>query len=555
MRWCALLVLLAAACGDDADPVDAGGLDAGANEDAGSDASAEDDAGGEAPEDAGGPSDAGPPPSACDLDAGPLPEVDAGVSDPPDPTSPELAGPGGPARSFGDDERLVRCASLDGGERDRDHHNTVLMLDGYLWMPWAHEAGEGAISVFEFDDPCAPVEVATEWHEQMRETHAAGVAYLGGRRYMVTASLGGIMFWDITDPEAIEMVHDMTLPGVEYPDSYARVVMSTFWQAPYVYVGASDNYVYVVDASDPAAPELVTQYVPEPSFRVGGVHAIGNLLVILPSEGTRTALADISLPGAPRPIPGGTWTTHDGTVDRFGRPQLRGAYFAHVNGDRIYYARHFLGGGLIVYDIADVTDPHFLGYREAPNPANGGYVYVKEGEAFVGLSNFGEVMNVEDPTEPTRSARVEMTGDLDTLVPVGNVIVASVDDDAVSGEATNIYPWKLEPDARAPLVNMVVPRDGSEGVALSSRIGVTLDEPFDLQSVHAGSFYVRPVAGGPPIAGWYSGQESVLNFWPERPLEPDTEYEVVLPAGGVVDGTGNPLGETFRSTFRTEPCG
>lgn len=569
-----LAALLLLGCGDDDTPaLDAGAdaadaADAATGEDAGRDAGLRDTG-----TDAAPPFDAGPPVTGCDLlaDAGP---VDGGLTDagadaamsrdagvmPPPPMAPPVAGPGGPSRSFGSDELRVACAPLDGGERDRDHHNTVLMLDGYLWMPWAHEAGVGGLSVFEIDDPCAPVPVATTVAETMRETHAAGVAFLGGRRWMVTTSLTGILLWDITDPTSPQVVTDLALPDVTYPDSYARVVMSTFWQAPYIYVGASDNGVFVVDASDPEAPSLVRQFQPIPAFRVGGVHAIGTTLVVFASEGTRTQLFDISDPTDPRPIPGGSWTLTDGSADRLGRPYTRAAYFAHTNGGRAYYARHFLGGGLIVYDFHDMSAPRFLGAWTSPDMgANGGYVFVKGEEAFVGMSRFGEVIDISDPTTPTRIARIDMTGDLDTMVPVGNVIVASVDDDAVPGEASLVFPWEPEPDAEAPAVNFVVPRDGEADVALGARIGLTFDEHVDVQTLHPGSFYLRPVddAGaplGPPVRARYSGQEGVVNLSPLRPLQPDTRYEVVVPAGGVRDWSGNPTAEVFRSTFRTASC-
>ena len=507
MRWL-LLVCALAACGDDDTPEDAG---TDAPRDAGVDATDTGIPDTRIPRpdvmrmDSDMPFDSGPPATGCellDLDAG-MPDA-GGSFDPPAPDAFDpLTGPGGPQSSFDASELTTRCASLDGGDRDRDHHNTVLMLDGYLWMPWAHEAGVGGISVWEFDEPCAPEPIGTTVDDAMRETHAAGIAFIDGRRWMVTTSLTGIMFWDITDAANPQMVTDMTLPGVVYPDSYARVVMSTFWQAPYVFVGASDNGVFTVDASDPENPVLVEQFEPIPDFRVGGMHAIGNLLAVMPSEGGRTQLFDISDPNRARAIPGGSFRLHDGTLDRFDRPMLRSAYFGHINGNRAYYARNLLGGGLIIFDITDPTLPVFLGNYPSPEDGgDGGYVFVKEGEAFLGVSNYGEVIDLSDETAPTRMARIDMTGDLDTMVPIGNVIVVSVDDDAISGQASNVVPWKTEPDTRAPVVNMVIPRDAEENVALGSRIGITVDEHVELHTLHTGSFYVRPIdASGDPIGG------------------------------------------------------
>ena len=68
---------------------------------------------------------------------------------------------------------------------------------------------------------------------------------------------------------------------------------------------------------------------------------------------------------------------------------MQAAYTGHINGNRVYYARHVLGGGLISYDITDPSAPRFLSNYLHPGRANGGYVFLKEDVAFVGLSNLG----------------------------------------------------------------------------------------------------------------------------------------------------------------------
>jgi hypothetical protein len=230
------------------------------------------------------------------------------------------------------------------------------------------------------------------------------------------------------------------------------------------------------------------------------------------------------------------------------------AYFGHVNGNRAYYARSILGGGLIVYDLTDPTAPAFLGSWAAPPIANGGYVFIQHEQAFLGLSNYGAIVDVSDPAAPEMAHRIDMTGDLDTVVPIGNVAVVSVDDDAVPDQASSIQPWQTEPDGRAPAVNMVVPRDGATDVALSARVGVTFDEFVDVATVWRGSFRVQLLGSDTPLEGHFSGQEGIVNFWPVRPLAPDTEYEVVVPAGGVTDYSGNAVESAHRSTFRTVAC-
>ena len=115
----------------------------------------------------------------------------------------------------------------------------------------------------------------------------------------------GVVFWDVTNPAAPEAIHYMRLPDVFYPDSYARVVLSTFWQYPWLYVAAADNGVFVVDASNPYEPALVGEYRFDPVLRAGGVWALGNYLVVGSAEQTKTAILDITVPYEPQAVPGG----------------------------------------------------------------------------------------------------------------------------------------------------------------------------------------------------------------------------------------------------------
>lgn len=521
----------------------------------GDDAGAAGDAGSLPTPDAGIAIDGGPPPSGCDRlrDAGPRDageETDAGALDP--GAFPPARGPGGPRTTFGAEELLVRCGAMDFGDTDERHHNTGFFLDGYLVRPWAHERGRGGIAVFEFDDPCSPVRVANVLDEQIRETHAAGYSTVNGR-WIVVASLRGIQFWDVSDVLAPRMVTDMVLEGTTYPDAYMRTVMSTAWQAPYVYVGGSDNGVYVVDATDPTDPRLVTRFVPEPAFRVGNVHALGNLLVVMGSENSRVALVDISVPDAPRSIPGGSFLITNGALDRFGRPVATTAYFGMIGGGYSYHARNGLGGGLAIYDIREPTTPRFVGNVDAPG-ADGGYVFLHEGFAFVGLSEYATIYDVRDPTAIAEVGRIDFPGDLDTVTPFGNVAMVSVDDDAEDGIATGIFPWREAPDARGPRVDWVIPAGGAEREAVTSRIGLTFDELVAMESVWRGSIQIREVGSTTPIDAWYSGQDGQVNVWPVEPLRPGTTYEVIVPAGGVHDISGNAITVEHRSTFTTESC-
>ncbi len=509
--------------------------------------------------DAGPPGDAGTRRDAG-TDAGPVPRVD--LCDPtldpgpfPAPDAWSNTGPGGPRTSFGEADLDLHCAYLDGGERDTsDHHNLVVMYDGYLLMPWAPEFGAGGLTFWDFTDPCAPTVIGSGHSPTMRETHAIGFSNVGGRWAVVdqlTIALfeqGGIQFWDVSDPAAPEAVADLELPAFQYPDAYARVSLSVFWQVPYVYVGGADNGVWIVDAADPTRPRYVGVYGFDPVHRVGQVQAIGNVLVATAAEGARTVLLDISDPEDPQPIPGGDFLA----MDTSGQP--REAYFTNVVGGRVFYANKDGGGGILIYDITDPTAPALLGSHISDG--NGGYVFANGDLAFTGESSFAAIYDVSDPSSITEVRRLDLEGDLDTASPVGNVVVLSVDDEAMPDQGSAVVPYATEPDARAPLVRWVWPADGATGLRTTSRVGISFDEAVDVNSAHEGSVRLYRAGGTPDegrVPAIVSAQEAIVNVHPRCPLEPNTEYVLEVMAGGVVDWVGNPVAATTTVRFTTGP--
>lgn len=520
---------LAVACGDDDTPTDDGGLDLAT------------------PADDGGPTDAGPAAylGLCDpsFDPGPFPAPDAWEPN---------EGPGGPVVTFTEEERYETCAYLDGGELDTtDHHNLVTMYDGYLLMPWAPESGNGGFTFWDFSSPCEPVVRGTGHSTTMRESHSIGFSSLGGRWAVVDSveqylmfGEGGIQFWDVSDTSAPEAVANLKLEGFFYPDAYARVALSVFWQVPFVYVGAADNGVYIVDATDPRDARVVGQYSWEPTLRVGQVQVVGNLLIATAAEGPRTALLDVSDPLSPQPIPGGDFLAEDAS----GEP--RGAYFTNFSNGNVYYANKDGGGGILVYDVSDPSNPTYLG--ENLSDGNGGYVFVKDELAFVGESNFAAIYDLSTMPAIEEVTRLDLEGDLDTITPIGNVAVLSVDADAIEDQGSSVIPYELEPDTRAPAVTYVWPADGATAVPSTSRVGVTFGEMVDVKSAFEGSVRLMETESGARVAGVVSAQESIVNFHPFCPLAPGTSYTLEIPAGGVTDFNGNATAEGFTATFTTE---
>jgi hypothetical protein len=526
-----VLAFLLAAC-DGGEVADAG-RDAGALPDGGSD---------------GGTPDAGPIPTVCD------PAIDPGPFPAPDAWGPNR-GPGGPAVTFTDEQLLTTCAYLDGGERDTSHHhNLVTMYDGYLLMPWAPEWGMGGLTFFDFSDPCAPEIVGTGFSPTMRETHAIGFSPVGGRWAVVdqlgaplAVGRGGIQFWDVSDPTAPEAVADVEFPDFGYPDAYARVSLSVFWQVPYVYVGTADLGVYIVSAADARDPRNLGAFRFDPVLRVGQVQAIGNLLIVTSAEGARTVLLDISDPEHPQIL------SDFLAMDETGTP--REAYFTNFASGFVFYARKSMGGGLVVYDVRDPLNPTFAG-SIATSDGNGGYVFLHENYAFVGETHFAAMYDISDLGAITEVARMDLEGDLDTVTPIGNVAVLSVDDGAVEDQASSVIPYAAAPDANAPVVGWTWPTDGMEGLRTTSRVGIAFNEAVDVLSAFEGSVRLYRSGGTPDegrVPAVVSAQEAIVNVHPRCPLEPNTDYTLEVMAGGIVDFSGNAVAETTTITFRTGP--
>ncbi|MFN7142675.1 MAG: Ig-like domain-containing protein [Myxococcota bacterium] len=463
----------------------------------------------------------------------------------PAPDAFTLAGPGGPRVAFDAAALDQPCAALTGGPEDVEHHNLVGIYDGWLVLPWAPEDGGGGVSVYTFDDPCAPGKVGEAYAEHMRESHTLAIAEVGDRTILAVDAHrsddeGGIGFWDLTDPTDPVWLSELMLPDYDYPDAYFRVALSTFWQGDVLYVSAGFLGVFAIDVRDPENPAILSQWT-ETAFLAGSFHVVGNLALASSAGLSRTMVWDI---GDPQ-----NWQllADFDVTDDAGDPL--GYYFANVGGRYALFARKTEGGGPVVYDLLGENGPVRIGAGASPD-GDGGYVARHHDVLFQGESNFGARYDFSDPTNPTEVARIDMPGDFDTLVPLGNVAVASVDEGGDPGLATQVFPWDTEVDARGPTVELTSPADGASWVPVTGRVGLSFDEQIEPKSVHAGSLRVWR-ADGEAVPGRFYGQETIANFVPDAPLDADTTYVVEVPAGGIADVTGNPTGDTVRFTFST----
>ncbi|HXF60002.1 MAG TPA: Ig-like domain-containing protein, partial [Caldilineaceae bacterium] len=203
------------------------------------------------------------------------------------------------------------------------------------------------------------------------------------------------------------------------------------------------------------------------------------------------------------------------------------------------------------FHALDISDPMQIRLiSSAPMGGRGGYLTIQDHFAHVGASSHYVKIDLSDERE-FRLAGTASSGlverDEDFAVALGNLVILS--DDHYNGSF--IFAHQAEPDTTGPQVNMVVPADGAGHQSRASRIGLTFTDRIDLRTVNAETLIVRPIGREEALPGRYSSQTGIVNFAPDHPLEPDTTYEIIVPAGGIRDVAGNGTPVAFRSTFST----
>lgn len=435
------------------------------------------------------------------------------------------------------------------------HHNQPSVINGYLQL-----SGNALISFYDLSDPTDPKPLAfreSPGHCKdggcgEAEGHQVSFAKYGSTFYTATIRGKGIDIWDITDVRDPKHVKAVNIPGVNYGD-FTEAVWGIAWQGTTIYVGGTNTGLHVIDAKDPANATLV-KTVPQGQLgnvNAGPVFAVGNILVVTtPKDNRGVATLDISNPREPM-ILDSLIPTENSYIGWF--------YRHHV----------YLLNPIRVYDV--LSDPTDITLVSGTRPAGyWEYMSFQDGFMFAGrirpdpgadkinvknLSNFVWDSSIVGRRNLSDDAPPE--NDDQFTVAIGNLLVLSDDQLHTVGPnkgksaGTVIAVHAKDPDTTPPYVDTIIPKDGATGQALTTRVGISFTDNVELATVDTRSFIVRPV-GGKALPGTFSVTMSVLNFEPAEPLQPNTTYEVILPAGGVKDYVGNGIAEEFRSTFTTQ---
>ena len=425
------------------------------------------------------------------------------------------------------------------------HLNQPAVFNGYLMV-----AGNEDFFFYDVSNATAPKQLSKMSTPNRRaggeaESHTISFARSGDTFYMVTLGGTGIDTWDVTSVTAPKHLAQLKIANINYGD-YTEAVWGVSWQGQYIYVGATNNGLKVVDATDPANLKIAAE-IPTSSFggvSAGPVDAIGNVLVVMtPKESAGIATLDISDPTKPTRLASLTSTTKSYITE---------------------FHRHYavMLGPIRVWDV--LTNPKSIGSGTSPiatfNNEYAEYSAFSDDYLFIGHAR-QEISNVPGCSKITfsdpRSMKVvnRIYGRLDTtynddqfVLPFANLVALTDDQSPYRGWVIAVH--QTAPDTAAPVVDTVIPGNGSTGNSTKSRVGVTFSDNIELATVNAASFIVRPV-GGQALPGRYGVRMSVVNFDPDGDLQPGTTYEVVLPKGGIADYVGNTLATEWKSTFTT----
>jgi hypothetical protein len=423
--------------------------------------------------------------------------------------------------------------------------NQPSVLNGYLVI-----GGNEEFWFYDVSNPAAPRRLSNMTTPNRTgaeaESHTISFARYGDTFYMVTIGGRGIDTWDVTDASAPRHLAQLRIDGTNYGD-YTEAVWGVTWQGQYIYVGATNNGIKVVDAADPTALEVVAE-VPTSQYggvSAGPVEAVGNVLVVTtPKESAGIATLDISNPLQPSRLS----SLSSSTKSYIGMFYRRWVFLIDpVRAWDVLSNPRSIGSGSSPIGSLTVGAAEYMSFSDD-------YMFLGHVRKEIGGTPGASKISVDDPRSMQVTGRVWGRQDLGGInddqfsIPFGNLLVLGDDQAPYAGWVIAVH--QADPDTIAPVVDTVLPGDQATAVATTSAIGISFSDNIELATVNAASFMVRPV-GGQPLAGKYGVRMGVLNFDPDDELESGTTYEVVLPAGGIADLVGNTLTTEWKSTFTT----
>jgi 2-keto-4-pentenoate hydratase/DNA-binding beta-propeller fold protein YncE len=444
-------------------------------------------------------------------------------------------GPGILKKSFTANELYKPMGYLDSSKKGVRGHAAMQFFKGYLAVVEGRDSGLGdaAIAFFDISDPENPKRVSTHADQHTKvlfEGHNYGFIEKDGRDYVFLNAQTGIQIWDWTDIMKPTHVSSLKIPKLT-KGAYANTAWWLAMQYPYIYVGGTNTGLHIVDASDLNSPKL-KRSIPMSKlggFKIGSLFTCGNLLVCNTFDAPGISVLDIGDPLNPK--------LQKTLKETFG-------YSSLFNGGYLYG----IAEKPKVWDLHDPENMKLISsYTGEKLGSKGGYGVFQDGYLHQGASSGYAKIDMRDPKNPKLVKKLTMKiphQDFDGANVIGNFVIMSCD----HGTGSHIIAHQSEPDTLGPEVNFISPANGSQNNHRLSRIGLTFTDEVDHHNLD--KIIIREV-GGKTLQGHWSLHNAILNFTPTNALTAESTYEIILPAGSILDQVGNPLTKPFRSVFST----
>ena len=326
-----------------------------------------------------------------------------------------------------------------------------------------------------------------------------------------------------------EQVGDLTIHDMRDPEVQR---IGRAWEAH----EAGDSQAWESWGRDAVMPELGRIPVLSQTGFEGRANMIGNLLLVTGDNEMPQGVAayDISDPSTPVLL-----DTIRTTAD--GQPLIKAYDSIPVWGSYVILAQNGDTTAQRGVDIVDFSDPGNLRHvGRFEYPGNTRYAQFQDEYMFVGDAKVNMHTFAVEQVFPDAGGEYSL--------PVGNLLVTA---GLARPETGRVWCQQAAADTRPPEVLFHSPGADQVGVSVRGRVGLVIPETLDLSTVNADNIYLQDVDGQRVAAHLVLSDHDVLNLTPERVLDEQATYELVMPAGGLADVSGNALEQDFRFRFST----
>ena len=351
------------------------------------------------------------------------------------------------------------------------------------------------------------------------ESHTFSAMRSGDNFYLATTSGTGADLWDITTPAKVKFLSHVAVPNTNYGD-YTEAVWGLSWVGQYLYIGATNNGVAVVDTTDVTAPKIVTKIA---SSAIGGVNAgpvdvVGNILIAMtPKNNSGIATVDVSDPLKPVKLASITTATNSYITQFYRHYAFRNRPDASLGpADE---SQEHLGHADVLAQQRVRRVPRLSRRPFVPRPRP----HQPRNRPRRNQIRHQQHQELEDGQ--SHLGRMDDNGinDDQFLLPFGKSSTLATTKNPITVGCSEFI--KQSPTPSPPIVDTVIPKDQTTGVSVTTAIGVSLTDNIELASLNQATFIVREVGTTTAHPGRYGVRMGVINFDPEGDSKPGTTYE------------------------------